>query len=156
MFFAELFTRKDAPMKTDAPYDANSLEGTTELRLDFKKLLAGESRVLPVAVQDAKTGEVILIAYTNEAAFKKTLSEKKAVFWSTSRNELWYKGDGSGNTFTVHEILVNCEQNSMVYKVTPDKGNICHVKSGGVALNCYYRALDINTMKLKMTMEESL
>ena len=142
-------------MILDEPYGENTLEGTAELQLDFEKLLAGESRVLPVAVQNIKTGEVILIAYTNESAFMKTLMEKKAVFWSTSRNEMWYKGDGSGNTFTVHEILVNCEQNSMVYKVTPDKSNICHVTSDGVALNCYYRALDTGTMKLKMIMEES-
>ena len=131
-------------MKLDAPFDEESLEGTRELRLDFAKLVSNGQNVLPVAVQHAETGEVILIAYTNEEAFNKTLAEKKAVFWSTSRACLWYKGDGSGNTFSINSIYVNCEQNSLVYKVTPDKGNICHVSANGAALNCFYRKLDLN------------
>lgn len=136
-------------MKLDEPYNAESIEGTTELRLDFKKLLAGGKHVLPVAVQHAETGEVILVAYTNELAFTETLRVRKAVFWSTSRDELWFKGKKSGDTFTVHSIFVNCEQNSLVYKVTPDNSNICHVTVGGIAKNCYYRELDMDSRELK-------
>ncbi|MCL2301180.1 MAG: phosphoribosyl-AMP cyclohydrolase [Firmicutes bacterium] len=134
----------------DPPYDSATIEGTNILKLDFTKLsrIPRDSLVIPVAVQDAVTREVILIAYTNAFALDETIKKRKLILWSTSRNELWFKGDGSGNTFTVHAIYVNCEQNSLVYQVTPDKGNICHTSVGGAANNCYYRRLDLDTLEL--------
>ena len=134
-------------------YDSQSIEGTNELRLDFTKLdrLPADSGVIPVAVQDAATREVILVAYTNAFALEETIKKRKLILWSTSRNKLWFKGDGeSGNTFTVHDIFVNCEQNSLVYVVTPDKGNICHTSINGVANNCYYRKVNLDTLALKL------
>lgn len=126
------------------------IEETDKLMLDWNKIsgMSRENKVIPVAVQNSITKEVILIAYTNEEAFLETVKKKKLVLWSTSRNKLWFKGAESGNTFTVDRIFVNCEQNSLVYRVTPDKGNICHTSYKGVPNNCYYRELDMNTMKL--------
>lgn len=126
------------------------IEETDKLMLDWNKIsgMAGENKVIPAAVQNIITKEVILIAYTNEEALAETVRKKKLVLWSTSRNKLWFKGMESGNTFTVNRIFVNCEQNSLVYQVTPDKGNICHTSYNGVANNCYYRELDMDTMKL--------
>ena len=126
------------------------IEETNELMLDWKKInnISLENHVIPVAVQNILTKEVILVAYINEAALKESIRLKKAVFWSTSRNRLWFKGAESGNTFTLNHIFVNCEQNSLVFQVTPDKGNICHTSYNGVANNCYYRELDMDTMKL--------
>ena len=126
------------------------IEETDRLMLDFEKLskIAPENKVIPVAVQNLDTKEVILVAYVNEEALNESIKLKKAVFWSTSRNKLWFKGLESGNTFTLHHIFVNCEQNSLVFQVTPDKGNICHTSYNGVANNCYYRELDMETMKL--------
>ena len=126
------------------------IEETNELMLDWEKInnISSENHVIPVAVQNILTKEVILVAYINEAALKETIRLKKAVFWSTSRNRLWFKGAESGNTFTLNHIFVNCEQNSLVFQVTPDKGNICHTSYNGVANNCYYRELDMDTMKL--------
>lgn len=126
------------------------IEETNELMLDWEKInnISSENHVIPVAVQNILTKEVILVAYINEAALKESIRLKKAVFWSTSRNRLWFKGAESGNTFTLNHIFVNCEQNSLVFQVTPDKGNICHTSYNGVANNCYYRELDMNTMKL--------
>jgi len=134
----------------DKPYDNKSIEGTSVLNLDFTKLerLPKNCGVIPVAVQNAITGEVILVAYTNKAAFEKTIEKRKAIFWSTSRNKLWFKGEESGNTFTVQSIHVNCEQNSLVYKVIPDGGNICHTSINGAANNCFYRELDLETKTL--------
>ena len=134
----------------DKPYDDQSIEGTSVLKLDFTKLarIPEGSNVIPVAVQNAITNEVILVAYTNKVAFDETIKLRKAVFWSTSRNELWFKGQDSGNTFTVNSIYVNCEQNSLVYKVTPDKGNICHTSINNVSNNCFYRELDMETLEL--------
>ena len=136
-------------VKLDQPYGSHSIEGTNVLNLDFMKLMTIRQNVIPVAVQNALTREVILIAYTNETALMETIKQRKAIFWSTSRNELWYKGKESGNTFTIQAIYVNCEQNSLVYKVIPDKGGICHTSVNGEANNCYYRELDLETLELK-------
>src|SRR6185295_14531838 len=101
-------------------------------------------------VQNVDTGEVILVAYANELALKAALERRSAVFWSTSRNELWEKGKTSGETFDLIEVLVNCEQNSLVYKVRPRHGGICHTKNAaGEPRNCYYRSLDFETGKLR-------
>lgn len=126
------------------------IEETNELMLDWNKIsdMSDENKVIPVAVQNILTKEVILVAYINEEALKESIRLKKAVFWSTSRNKLWFKGAESGNTFTLNHIFVNCEQNSLVFQVTPDKGNICHTSYNGVANNCYYRELDMDSMKL--------
>ena len=105
--------------------------------------------VIPVAVQHADTREIILIAYTNELAMKKAVAERTAIFWSTSRNELWEKGKTSGETFDLLEVRVNCEQNSLVYVVRPRRGGICHTKNkAGQPRNCYYRRLDFATGQL--------
>ena len=126
-------------------------EGTT-LTLDYNKLtkaVAACPGVIPVAVQNVDTREIILIAYTNELAFKKAVAERTAVFRSTSRNELWEKGKTSGETFELLDVRVNCEQNSLVYIVRPRRGGICHTKNKqGEPRNCYYRRLDFETGKL--------
>ena len=126
------------------------IEETDELMLDFEKIakIAPENKVIPVAVQNLDTKEVILIAYVNELALKESIKQRKVILWSTSRNKLWFKGAESGNTFTLHHIFVNCEQNSLVMQVTPDRGGICHTSRNGKANNCYYRELDMETGKL--------
>jgi len=129
------------------------LEEGLELKLDFNKLekAVGQSKgIIPVAVQNADTGEVILVAYTNEPAFRKTLETKSLVLWSTSRNELWEKGKTSGETFDLIEARVNCEQNSLLYRVRPRRGGICHTKNrAGQPRNCYYRRLNLATGALE-------
>lgn len=126
------------------------IEETSELMLDWDKLsaMSPENHVIPVAVQNMDTKEVILIAYINKQALEESIRLRKVVLWSTSRNKLWFKGQESGNTFTLHHIFVNCEQNSLVFQATPDKGNICHTSYNGVPNNCYYRELDMDNMKL--------
>ena len=126
------------------------LEETHKLTLDFDKLNAVQG-VIPVAVQDAGTREVLLIAYTNEAALRETMRSRQLVLWSTSRNALWRKGAAeSGNGFAVEEIRVNCEQNSLVYLVRPQKGGMCHTKGpdGEPRRGCYYRKVDLETGEL--------
>ena len=139
-------------IQLDFPYDSESIEGTNVLKLDFNKInsFPANCNVIPVAVQNSITGEVILVAYTNEAAFNETVKQRKAIFWSTSRNKLWFKGEESGNTFTVQSIYVNCEQNSLVYKVSPDKGDICHTSVNNKANNCFYREVDLENLELKL------
>ena len=131
----------------------NELEEGTGLQLDFQKLTkiaATDSAVVPVAVQNADTKEVILIAYANKAALDHTIETRTTTFWSTSRNELWIKGKSSGETFELLDIYVNCEQNSLVYIVRPRRGSICHTKNrNGQPRNCYYRRLNLDTGELE-------
>jgi phosphoribosyl-AMP cyclohydrolase len=127
----------------------DDLEEGTALLLDFKKLdnIAG---VVPCAVQDVDTREVILLAYVNELALRHTVEQRLATFWSTSRDELWLKGATSGETFEVIEVRVNCEQNSLLYFVRPRRAGICHTRDhDGVPRNCFYRRVDFDSMRLQ-------
>ena len=138
---------------TDSEISTEELEEGTGLHLDFNKINKFTKRVsgvIPVAVQNADTGEVILVAYINEEAFQKSIETGIATFWSTSRNELWIKGATSGNTFQLEEICVNCEQNALVFLVRPKGGGICHTRnSKDEARNCFYRRLNTATGTLE-------
>jgi len=131
----------------------SDLEEGSELRIDFSKIaaIARTCRdVIPVAIQDADSGEVILVAYTNEQALRDSLARRRLVLWSTSRNELWEKGKTSGETFELVEAFVNCEQNSLLYRVRPRRGRICHTKNRvGSPRNCFYRRIRADTMDLE-------
>ncbi len=131
----------------------NLLEEGKTLQLDFDKITkiaAKCSGVIPVVVQNFDTREVILLAYANQKALEISLSTQTAVFWSTSRNELWEKGKTSGEFFDLIDVYVNCEQNSLLYIVRPRRGGICHTKNqNGEPRNCYYRKLNFHTRKLE-------
>ena len=131
----------------------NKLEEGGDLQLDFGKIgrvARGCPETLPVVVQNMDSREVILLAYANEQALEQTLQSRTATFWSTSRNELWIKGGTSGETFELLEVRVNCEQNSLLYLVRPNRGGICHTKNdSGEPRNCFYRKLDFETLALE-------
>jgi phosphoribosyl-AMP cyclohydrolase len=125
----------------------NDLEEGVEFRLDFDKLgkigRAGQA-VVPVVLQDAESGEVLFIGYANDEALRATLERRSAVLWSTSRNELWHKGATSGDVLELVEVRVNCEQNSLLYRVRRATGGACHTKddSGAARPGCYYRVVE--------------
>jgi phosphoribosyl-AMP cyclohydrolase len=124
--------------------DPNPLEEGTRLTLDFEKLRKvadADCHVVPVVLQHARTGEVLYVAYANELALRTTLEKREAVLWSTSRNELWHKGATSGDVLDVEEVRINCEQNSLLYRVVPRTGGACHTKDaeGRARPACYYR-----------------
>ena len=126
--------------------DHQELENGTQLSLDFKKLAkvaaCGED-LIPAVAQDANTGEVLIVGYVNALALETTLLEGMATFWSSSRNELWIKGKTSGDYLEIVEIRVNCEQNSVLYRVKPKGQGACHVKDerGIARTGCYYRKI---------------
>ena len=124
----------------------DDLEEGASLSLDFSKLnQIGEAgySVVPVVVQDSESGEVLIVAYANEEALQETLRRKEAVFYSTSRNEIWHKGATSGDTLSLVEVRVNCEQNSLLYLVRPEGQGACHTKcdDGTTRSSCYYRKI---------------
>ncbi len=132
---------------------SQELEEGLELALDWKKLekaVEGTKGIIPVAVQHADTKEVILVAYINQLAFEESLKRKMLVLWSSSRQELWVKGLTSGETFELLEAYVNCEQNSLLFVVRPNRGGICHTKNNkGEPRNCYYRQINLETSALE-------
>jgi phosphoribosyl-AMP cyclohydrolase len=117
-----------------------SKEYTTELMIDF-----GEDgqKLLPVVTQDRTTQEVLILAFVNKDAFDETRRSGYATYWSRSRNELWKKGLTSGDLLKIEEIRINCEQNSLLYLVTPQGKGACHAKkeNGMPYSSCYYRKI---------------
>ncbi len=122
------------------------LEEGKQLSLDFDKLskvaACGQS-VIPAVAQHAETGEVLVVAFVNQQALNYSLTKKMATFWSTSRNELWIKGGTSGEYLDLIETRVNCEQNSILYRVLPRGAGACHTKlaDGTPRMTCYYRKI---------------
>ena len=117
-----------------------SKEHTRELLLDFGP---DGQKLLPVVTQDARTKDVLILAFVNAEAFAETRRSGYATYWSRSRNELWKKGLTSGDMLKVEEIRINCEQNSLVYLVTPQGKGACHAKrrDGAPYKSCYYRRI---------------
>lgn len=123
------------------------LEEATELLLQFKK----RNGLLPVTVQESSTGEILMTASVNVEALKHSINHRRAAFWSTSRNELWVKGETSGSTMHLDEILVDCDQDALVYRVTLESGGACHTKDeeGKFRKTCFYRKLNFDSGKLE-------
>ena len=122
------------------------LEEGTRMQLDFGKLesvAACAPGVIPAVAQNIDNGVVLMVGYVNERALKTALEEKVAVFWSTSRNELWIKGASSGDFLELVETRVNCEQNSLLYLVRPRATGACHTRNpdGTSRSSCYYRKI---------------
>lgn len=110
-----------------------------DFELDFKK---GKG-LLPAIAQDVHTGEVLMLAYMNQAAFNETLSSGKATYFSRSRQSLWKKGETSGHVQHVREIRVDCDQDTILLKVE-QAGAACHkgYKS------CFFRQVENNELKI--------
>ncbi len=92
--------------------------------------------LVPVVVQDATTGDVLMLAYANTAALQRTVDTGEAWFWSRSRAELWHKGATSGNVQQVIEIRLDCDGDTLLYRVLP-AGPACHTGER----SCFYRSL---------------
>ncbi len=86
----------------------------------------GNNGLLPAIAQDHLTGQVLMLAYINEEAWQKTLATGKAHYWSRSRNQIWLKGESSGHVQLVKEIFVDCDADTVIYKVEQLGGAACH------------------------------
>lgn len=102
---------------------------------DFTKDSQG---LIPAIVQDYQTGEVLMLAYINQLAWQKTIETGKAHYWSRSRNKLWLKGESSGHIQLIKDIYIDCDQDTVVYKVEQLGGAACHKGYR----SCFYRKLD--------------
>jgi phosphoribosyl-AMP cyclohydrolase len=91
--------------------------------------------LLPAIVQDYKTKEVLMLAYVNNLAWEKTLETGKAHYWSRSRNKLWLKGETSGHQQIIKKILVDCDEDTLIYQVEQLGGAACHTGHR----SCFFR-----------------
>jgi phosphoribosyl-AMP cyclohydrolase len=99
-----------------------------------------ENGLITAVAQDAQTGQVLMVGYMNRQALDLTIQTGYATYFSRSRQKLWKKGEQSGHFQKVQQILVDCDQDCLVLKVTVDAGQ-CHVGYQ----SCFYRALDKKT-----------
>lgn len=95
--------------------------------------------LIVAVIQHHETGQVLMVGYMNRESLGITLRERKACFWSRSRQELWLKGDTSGNYLNVKEIRTDCDADALVVKCDP-VGPTCHTKE----TSCFYRLADFD------------
>ena len=93
--------------------------------------------LVPVVTQEAKTGKVLMLAYANKEAVELTMKTKFATYWSRSRNELWKKGDTSGHVQKVKKVLVDCDNDTLLY-VVDQVGPACHTGKH----SCFFTKLE--------------
>lgn len=126
--------------------DKKQLEEGIDLSVDFVK----RDGLVPCVVQDVSDGSILMLAYVNELALNTTFDKGMATFWSTSRNELWTKGETSGDFLKVIEVLTDCDQDALVYRVEPQGAGACHTKDseGVTRKSCFYRRVDLQSREL--------
>jgi len=103
----------------------------------FRPNFEKRGELVTVITQDVITKEVLMVAYTNEECYLETLRTGKAVYFSTSRNKRWMKGEKSGNVQIVHQILIDCDGDAIIYLVEQRGEGACHTK----ARSCFYRTI---------------
>ncbi len=94
--------------------------------------------LIPAIAQDAGDGEVLMLAYMNEEAWRKTLESGEAHYWSRSRKKIWHKGETSGNVQKVHSIRLDCDSDAILLSVTQLGGAACHTGRR----SCFFRRWD--------------
>ena len=92
----------------------------------MQNLKLAENGLIPVIIQDSDTGEVLMLAYMDQEAVRRTLKEKRSVFYSRSRKTYWVKGESSGHTQDVVQVLTDCDQDTLLIRVK-QKGGACHL-----------------------------
>lgn len=97
--------------------------------------------LLPAIVQDCDSGEVLMLAYMNAEAYRRTLETGKAWFYSRSRDKFWMKGESSGHVQEVREVLIDCDADAVVLKVHQVGGAACHTGHR----TCFYRRVEGDT-----------
>lgn len=111
------------------------------IELDFAKSKDG---LLPAIVQDYASGEVLMLAYINKESWEMSLDTGKAHFWSRSRQQLWLKGESSGHVQIIKEIFIDCDRDTVVFKVEQLGGAACHKGYG----SCFYRIVENDDLRI--------
>lgn len=108
------------------------------IELDFDK----GNGLLPAIAQDWQSGEILMLAYINRDAWQETCRTGRATYFSRSRNQLWRKGESSGNVQLVKSIFIDCDADTVVFKVEQIGGAACHTGHR----SCFFRRVDHDTL----------
>ena len=108
------------------------------LKLDFEKC----GGLIPAIAQDYKTNEVLMMAYINEESWQETLKSGYATYYSRSRRQLWKKGESSGHLQIIRDILVDCDLDTVIFKIEQLGPGACHTGHR----SCFYRKVDGNEL----------
>ncbi|MBI4332774.1 MAG: phosphoribosyl-AMP cyclohydrolase [Chloroflexi bacterium] len=100
-----------------------------------------DNGLVPAVVQDDKTGDVLMVAYMNEEALRRTIASREAWFYSRSRQELWHKGDTSGSVLKVRAMWKDCDEDCILLRVDP-AGPVCHTGNR----SCFFEPLKADDM----------
>jgi len=120
------------------------IETGTQLKPAFEK-----SSILPAIAQDAASGEILMLGYMDQEALKRTIENRKATYFSRSRQKYWVKGETSGHVQHVEEVRVDCDQDAILLKVRQE-GAACHV---GYRSCFYRRVVPGTTVQLELVEE---
>lgn len=113
------------------------IPGNIDLTVIIPRLKWTADGLIPAVVQDAATGQVLMVAWMNAEALRRTVETGQTHFWSRSRRALWHKGETSGNVQTVTGIWVDCDADVLLIKVQP-AGPACHTGE----VSCFFRTLE--------------
>jgi len=112
-------------------------------KIDFEK----SNGIIPVIIQDFKSGDVLMLAYMNKNAFELTQSSGYAHYWSRSKNRIWKKGESSGNLQIIKEIFLDCDSDTILLKVNQIGDAACHEGYR----SCFYRKIAGDTFTIEAT-----
>ena len=113
----------------------------TEAKIDFAQIdFAKMDGLVPGIVQDARTGEVLMVGFLNDESFRKTLETGFVTFWSRTRQKLWTKGETSGNRLRVIDAATDCDQDTLLFRVHVEgDGLVCHEGT----VSCFTRPITL-------------
>lgn len=105
--------------------------------MNIEDLTFDERGLIPCIAQDDKTGEVLMMAWMDAEAIRRTLADRSMWYWSRSRSEYWHKGDTSGNVQQLVSLHYDCDADALLARINP-AGPACHTGN----TSCFYRRLD--------------
>lgn len=112
----------------------------TDATIDFAKM----DGLVPGIVQDAKTGQVLMVGFLNEVSYQKTLDTGFVTFWSRTRQKLWMKGESSGNRLRVIEAATDCDNDTLLFRVEVEgDGLVCHEGT----VSCFTRSISVSNLQ---------
>ena len=119
----------------------------TNTTIDFAKM----DGLVPGVVQDARTGEVLMVGFLNDESYRKTLQTGFVTFWSRTRQKLWTKGETSGNRLRVVEVATDCDQDTLLFRVHVEgDGLVCHEGT----VSCFTRPITLAAQSEAKKIEE--
>ena len=101
--------------------------------------------LLPVIVQDASSSKVIMFAWMNRETLEESIKQRKAIYWSRSRKQIWVKGEESGHYQNIEDMFLDCDNDVLLIKVSQEGGIACHTGRE----SCFYNRINMKTNKIE-------